>query len=100
MMNSSNEFTISTFIATSVDGYIAKKDDNLQWLEMVVLENEDYGFQNYLKQIDTVIMGRHTFEKIGDSSVWPYEGKRLIVLTTKETRMPFKARRVVESRYR
>ncbi|WP_143959790.1 dihydrofolate reductase family protein [Litoribacter populi] len=55
---------IILFIAMSVDGYIAGSDDNLAFLQMVERPNEDYGYADHLQNIDTIIWGRRTFEKI------------------------------------
>ncbi|MES2477508.1 MAG: dihydrofolate reductase family protein [Bacteroidota bacterium] len=52
------------YIAMSLDGYIAKKDDNIDFLSIVERPGEDYGFQDYLSNIDTIIWGRKTFDKV------------------------------------
>ena len=52
------------YIAQSLDGYIAKKDDNLDFLSMVEVPNEDYGYADHLQNIDTIIWGRKTFDKV------------------------------------
>jgi dihydrofolate reductase len=74
----------SVYIASSLDGYIAREDGALDWLDQVALPNEDYGFKAFLAGIDCVIMGRKTFDVASTAygtSVWPYQGKRLIVLS-------------------
>ncbi len=52
------------YIAMSLDGYIAKKDDSLDFLSMVETPNEDYGYAEFTNTIDTVIWGRKTFDKV------------------------------------
>lgn len=52
------------YIAASLDGYIAGGDDDLSWLEMVETPGEDYGYKTFLERVDTVIMGRRTYEKV------------------------------------
>lgn len=52
------------YIAMSLDGYIAKADDNIDFLTMVERPNEDYGYHDFLQNIDTVIWGRKTFDKV------------------------------------
>lgn len=48
----------------SLDGFIAKKDDSLDFLSMVEKPNEDYGYAEFTNTIDTVIWGRKTFDKV------------------------------------
>jgi dihydrofolate reductase len=43
------------YIAMSLDGYIAKKDDNIDFLSTVETPNEDFGYADFLQNIDTVI---------------------------------------------
>ena len=51
------------YIATSIDGYIAKEDGNIDWLmEIPNPEKSDFGFSDFIKKIDGIIMGRKTFE--------------------------------------
>ena len=62
---------ISLFIATSLDGYIAKPDDDLSFLRLIEKEGEDYGYAEFTNTIDTLIVGRRTYdyvlEEIGPS---------------------------------
>ena len=64
----------------SIDGYIARKDDSLDWLDRVVGFDEDYGFQKMLAGIDALIIGRKTYE-IASTVPDPYPGKRVVVLS-------------------
>lgn len=59
-MNSNRKLIL--YIACSLDGYIAKPGDDLSFLAKVAKENEDYGYASFLKQIDTVILGRKTYD--------------------------------------
>jgi dihydrofolate reductase len=52
------------YIAASVDGYIAKPNDDLSFLNLVEKEGEDYGYADFIETIDTVIMGRKTYDWI------------------------------------
>lgn len=52
------------YIAMSLDGYIAKKDDNIDFLNTVEYPGEDYGYHSFLQGIDTVIWGRRTYDKV------------------------------------
>ena len=71
----------SVFIATSLDGYIARKDGGIDWLDSVQLEGEDYGFKAFFDTVDALVMGRNTYETALGFDAWPYVGKRCIVLT-------------------
>lgn len=71
---------ISIYIATSIDGYIARKDGGLDWLDRVGGFDEDYGFQELLGSIDGLIIGRKTYE-VAATVPDPYPGKRVVVLS-------------------
>jgi dihydrofolate reductase len=64
----------------SIDGYIARQDDSLDWLDRVGGFDEDYGFQKLLVSIDALIIGRKTYE-IASTVPDPYPGKRVVVLS-------------------
>lgn len=53
---------IILYIACSLDGYIAAPGDNLDFLSMVEKPGEDYGYNDFIKNIDTVIMGKRTYD--------------------------------------
>jgi dihydrofolate reductase len=53
---------LSLFIATSLDGYIAKPNDDLSFLKLVEKEGEDYGYTEFTANIDTIILGRRTYD--------------------------------------
>lgn len=50
------------YIATSLDGYIAKPNDDLSFLKLVEKEGEDYGYAEFTATIDTIILGRKTYD--------------------------------------
>ena len=53
---------LTIFIATSLDGYIAKPNDDLSFLKLVEREGEDYGYAEFTATIDTIILGRKTYD--------------------------------------
>lgn len=55
---------LSLFIATSLDGYIAKHNDDLSFLKLVEKEGEDYGYKEFTDTIDTLIIGRRTYDYV------------------------------------
>lgn len=71
----------SVFIATSLDGFIARPDGRLDWLSIVEREGEDYGFKAFFDTVDTVVFGRKTYQTALGFDPWPYAGKRNVVLT-------------------
>ncbi len=79
---------VSVYIATSIDGYIARKDGNLDWLQYGHTGDEDYGFKKFISSIDALILGRNTYQVVSGFNEWPYKEKRVIVLsnTLKEVR--------------
>lgn len=62
----------SVFIATSLDGFIARLDGELDWLPPAEVGN-DMGYGKFIDSVDVLIMGRHTFEKTCTFEAWPYE---------------------------
>ncbi len=52
------------YIAISLDGYIAGPDEDLSFLDVVQQENEDYGYGDFIQTVDTVVMGRKTYDWI------------------------------------
>lgn len=70
------------YIAMSLDGYIAGKDDDLAFLSMVEKEGEDYGYNDFVSTIDTVIMGRKTYDKVLSFGIpFPHINKKTFVVT-------------------
>src|SRR5690606_30953668 len=55
---------LSLFIATSLDGYIAKPNDDLSFLKLVEKDGEDYGYTKFTASIDTIIIGRKTYNYV------------------------------------
>lgn len=80
--------TLSLYIAASLDGYIAKPNDDPSFLKLVEKEGEDYGYAAFTATIDTIILGRKTYDwvlkEIGSSH---YEnGDRNIYVITRTER--------------
>ena len=81
---------LSVFIATSLDGYIARLNGKLDWLEINKdqSKDEDFGYQNFISSVDCIVMGRNTFEKVVSFPEWPYANKRVIVLSRSLKQIP------------
>lgn len=74
----------SVFIASSLDGFIARKNGSLDWLPGSDGETggEDYGFNEFFMSIDTLVVGRNTYDLALTFKEWPYRGKKVIVLSS------------------
>jgi len=76
------------YIATSLDGFIATIQGDLDWLnEIPNPENSDFGFSEFMQSIDAIVMGRKTFEKVLTFGVWPYD-KPVFVLSSGKISIP------------
>ncbi len=70
------------YIATSLDGYIAKPNDDLSFLSIVQKEGEDYGYNSFINSVDTVILGRKTYDWVMTQvSEFPHADKNTFVIT-------------------
>ncbi len=77
----------SVFIATSLDGFIARSNGDLDWLTgaQSSLTEQDYGYQEFM---DTIVLGRNTFELVLTFDSWPYSGKKVVVLSSRPDAVP------------
>jgi dihydrofolate reductase len=73
------------YIATSLDGFIATEGDSLDWLfEYNDLDLGEYDYRNFIKRIETIVMGRGTYDFLArDNSPWAYGEQRVLVVTSK-----------------
>ncbi len=78
---------ISVYIAVSLDGFIARKNGDLDWLPAGEEGGEDFGYAEFMSTIDHVVMGRNTFEKVLTFGGWHYD-KKVIVLTSRDLTLP------------
>ncbi len=74
----------SVFIATSLDGFIARLDGGLDWLP----ENpEPHGYDEFIATVDAIVMGRNTFEIVLGFGAWPFDVKPVIVLSSRPSEL-------------
>ncbi len=71
--------TAHVFIATSLDGYIARKNGDIDWLVGFSALGEDHGYDRFISRIDAIVMGRGSFEKVATFSPWPYDRPVLVL---------------------
>ena len=76
------EIRVSVFIARSLDGFIARPDGDVSWLDEYepLGEGEDAGYGALFTAVDSLIMGRGTFEKVLTFD-WPYGSKLITVMS-------------------
>lgn len=79
------------FIGVSLDGFIAKPDGELEWLTGLgprghevdpAGEHPALVWETFFPGIDTLVMGRTTYDTVAGFDEWPFEGKRVVVLST------------------
>jgi len=78
----------SVFIATSMDGFIARSDGALDWLMAATPVDGDHGYDAFMASIDVIVMGRNTFETVLGFEDWPYDGKRVVILSRSLDEVP------------
>lgn len=75
----------AVFIATSLDGFIARENGDIDWLHAGAAETgQDYGYQAFFDSVDALVMGRKTLDTIKTFGQWPYEDKPLYVLSNQD----------------
>jgi dihydrofolate reductase len=72
---------IVLYIATSLDGYIARKDGNIDWLTAFETDETDHGYGEFYHGIDGLAMGRKTYEQVLNFGEWAHPGKPSYVFT-------------------
>lgn len=90
------------YIATSLDGFVATADENLDWLtQQPDLNLGEHDYHNFIGRVATVVMGRTTYDWIERSPYpWEYDNKRVIVVTSRpieEPKGPLETRSDVDS---
>lgn len=84
----------SVFIATSLDGFIARQDGSLDWLPAD--GGEPHGYEEFIATVDAIVMGRKTFETVLTFDDWPYGTKPVVVLSSKPSALKAPAGAVCE----
>jgi dihydrofolate reductase len=71
----------SVFVGTSLDGFIAREDGSLDFLDHA--GNEPHGYEEFMASVDAMVIGRKTFETVLAFDGWPYGEKPVFVLSTR-----------------
>jgi dihydrofolate reductase len=72
---------VSVFVGTSVDGFIARVDGTFDFLGGD--DTEPHGYEEFFASVDAVVIGRNTFGVVAAFPSWPYEQKRVVVLSSR-----------------
>jgi dihydrofolate reductase len=75
----------SVFIATSLDGFIARQNGALDWLPAD--GGEPHGYTEFIDTVDAIVIGRKTFETVLTFDVWPYGKMPVVVLSTRPSEL-------------
>jgi dihydrofolate reductase len=75
---------VSYFVACSLDGFIATLDDRFDWL----FGDDDYGFDEFYRSVDCIVMGRRTFDIAINAEEYPYPRKQAYVFTRRAAESP------------
>jgi len=78
--------SFSVFIATSLDGFIARPDGGLDWLDAVQSPTEDYGYLSFFDSVDALLLGSGTYDTVRTFPEWPYGDKPCYVATSQQRR--------------
>lgn len=71
------------FIATSLDGFIARKNGGIDWLPGLDSDpGESYGYDDFIASVDGLVMGRNSFEKVLEFGEWPYPKPVMVMSRT------------------
>lgn len=76
----------SIFVGTSLDGYIARPNGDLDFLH--VDGGDDHGFDDFMGTVDALVMGRKTYETVRTFGTWPYGAKPVFVLSSGPLALP------------
>lgn len=71
-MTTGDMTTGHVFIATSLDGFVARADHRLDWLMKQKTDGEDHGYDAFIRGVEGLVMGRGTFETVKGFETWPY----------------------------
>lgn len=79
--------TTHVFIAVSLDGYIARENDDIDWLLQRDDPSEDHGYTAFIADKEWIVMGRGSYEKVVTFDTWPYD-RPVLVLSRQLADMP------------
>ncbi len=75
---------VTYYVATSLDGFIAREDGDVSWLDDMNIDMTDTGYDDFFASIDGLVMGRNTYDFVFNYGSWPYGDKPTWVCTSSE----------------
>ena len=81
----------SVYVATSLDGFISRRDGSIDWLNhfnALVTKGEDLGYAQFMSSVDALVMGRNTFEQVLTFGTWHYGDTPIVVLSRQLKSLP------------
>lgn len=75
---------ITYYVATSLDGFIAREDGDVSWLDDLNIDMSETGYEDFFASIDGLIMGRNTYDFVFNYGSWPYGEKPTWVCTNRD----------------
>jgi dihydrofolate reductase len=85
---------VSVFVGVSVDGFLARPNHELDFLPPG--GGEEHGYVEFMATVDTLVIGRNTYDKVLTFPDWPYGHKRVVVLSSRAIGTPAAPEAVVE----
>jgi dihydrofolate reductase len=77
----------TAYIGTSLDGFIARKDGDIDWLTQFENQEVNQNYEEFINAIDAILIGRGTFEKVLTFPSWPYN-KNVFLLSNQIKQIP------------
>ena len=75
---------ITYYVAKSLDGFIAREDGDVSWLDDLNINMADTGYDDFFSSIDCLAMGRNTYDFVFNFGSWPYGDKTTWICTNRE----------------
>lgn len=75
---------ITYYLATSLDGYIAKAGGDVSWLDELGIPIEETNYETFYASVDGLVMGRNTYDVIHNYGEWPYGDKPSWICTHRD----------------
>lgn len=88
----------SVFIATSLDGFISREDGSIDWLmkaNSLAQPGEDCGYKSFISSVDGLVMGRNSYEKVLTFDEWPYGNLPIVVMSSRNLKIPAELQNLV-----
>ena len=83
-MSDAPQRRVVLYAASSLDGYLARSDGSVDWLPPPT-PHADFGYAEFLARVDTLVMGRKTYEQVRALGPWPYPGRKTWVFSRAQT---------------